>query len=69
MFTKDGMTVGVKELKDEDYRDRSQGLVFSFSLFSLGEKRKRIEAYNCLGFSGICGITLRSQRIRAGFGT
>lgn len=51
MFTKDGMTVGVKELKDEDYRDRSQRLVFSFSLFSLGEKRKRIEAYNCLVFS------------------
>lgn len=41
MFTKDGMTVGVKELKDEDYRDRSQGLVFSFSLFSLGERKEK----------------------------
>lgn len=30
MFTKDGMTVGVKELKEEDYVDRSQRLV-SFS--------------------------------------
>jgi len=27
MFTKDGMTVGVKELKEEDYVDRSQRLV------------------------------------------
>lgn len=30
MFTKDGMTVGVKEMKDEDYKDRSQRLVFFF---------------------------------------
>ena len=27
MFTKDGMTVGVKELKEEDYVDRSQRFV------------------------------------------
>ncbi|KAI9929176.1 hypothetical protein AWENTII_001125 [Aspergillus wentii] len=27
MFTKDGMTVGVKELKDEDYKDRSQSVL------------------------------------------
>ena len=32
VFSKDGMKVGVKELKDEDYRDRSQRFVF-FSLF------------------------------------
>ena len=41
MFTKDGMTVGVKELKDEDYRDRSQRLVFSFSLFFFGREKKK----------------------------
>lgn len=34
VFSKDGMKVGVKELKDEDYRDRSQRFVFFFfSLF------------------------------------
>ena len=33
MFTKDGMTVGVKEMKDEDYKDRSQRLVFFFFFF------------------------------------
>lgn len=27
MFTKDGMTVGVKEMKDEDYKDRSQSVL------------------------------------------
>ncbi|EYE98234.1 uncharacterized protein EURHEDRAFT_409570 [Aspergillus ruber CBS 135680] len=27
MFTKDGMTVGVKELKEEDYVDRSQSIL------------------------------------------
>ena len=39
MFTKDGMTVGVKELKDEDYKDRSQRLV-SLSFFSLSLEKK-----------------------------
>lgn len=34
MFTKDGMTVGVKEMKDEDYKDRSQRFVFFFFFFS-----------------------------------
>ena len=34
VFSKDGMKVGVKELKDEDYRDRSQRFVFFF-FFSL----------------------------------
>lgn len=41
MFTKDGMTVGVKELKDEDYRDRSQRLVFFFFLFFFGREKKK----------------------------
>ena len=41
MFTKDGMTVGVKELKDEDYKDRSQRLVpFFFSGRAGWEKKK-----------------------------
>ena len=31
-FTKDGMRVGVKEVKDEDYRDRTQRLVLSLRL-------------------------------------
>ena len=45
MFTKDGMTVGVRELKDEDYKDRSQRLVFSCSVFLLRflEEGKRHE--------------------------
>lgn len=45
MFTKDGMTVGVKELKDEDYKDRSQRLVsfvFSFLLSKRKEKGWRL---------------------------
>lgn len=29
VWTRDGMKVGVKELKDEDYKDRSQRCVFS----------------------------------------
>lgn len=33
MFTKDGMTVRMKELKDEDYKDRSQRLVFLLLFF------------------------------------
>lgn len=39
MFTKDGMTVGVKELKDEDYKDRSQRLVSSFFPFFFGREK------------------------------
>ena len=51
MFTKDGMTVGVNELKDEDYRDRSQRLVSFFPFFLWEKKRKRTKTYNCLVFS------------------
>lgn len=29
VFSKEGLKVGVKELRDEDYRDRSQRFVFS----------------------------------------
>lgn len=46
MFTKDGMTVGVKELKDEDYKDRSQRLVY-FSPLTLGWMR---------GWRGVLGF-------------
>ncbi|OJJ39122.1 hypothetical protein ASPWEDRAFT_36847 [Aspergillus wentii DTO 134E9] len=46
MFTKDGMTVGVKELKDEDYKDRSQRLVY-FSPLTLGWMR---------GWCGVLGF-------------
>lgn len=43
------MTVQVKELKNEDYKDWSQEVGFFFYLFlSLDENRKRIEAYSCL---------------------
>lgn len=33
VFSKDGMKVGVKEIKDEEYRDRSQRFVFSCPFF------------------------------------
>lgn len=39
MFTKDGMKVGVKELKEEDYVDRSRRWVF----LSLRERKKEGE--------------------------
>lgn len=35
VFSKDGMKVGVKEIKDEEYRDRSQRFVFSSPFFVL----------------------------------
>ncbi|KAB8079570.1 hypothetical protein BDV29DRAFT_164662 [Aspergillus leporis] len=33
IWTKEGMKVGVKELNDEDYKDRSQRFVFTSFLF------------------------------------
>ncbi|KAH0387503.1 hypothetical protein KCU92_g1669, partial [Aureobasidium melanogenum] len=33
MFTKDGMKVGVKEMSEEEYADRTQRCVFFTSLF------------------------------------
>ena len=35
MFSRDGLKVGVKELQDEEYKDRSQRFVGSFLPFSL----------------------------------
>lgn len=57
------MTVQVKELKNEDYKDWSQEVGFFFYLFlSLDENRKRIEAYSCLVFW--CAVATSSVMLR-----
>lgn len=40
MFTKDGMKVGVKEVDDEQYRDRSQRFVSRLWLLNRGKTKK-----------------------------
>lgn len=65
VFTKDGMKVNVKEIKDEAYKDRTQRFVF-LSLVLLC-------SYSDLNLTNIvssstCGTTLPSPRTRAVFG-
>jgi hypothetical protein len=61
LFTKDGMKVGVKELKDEDYKDKSQRCVpFSFLAFGL-LCCKSIEFHSWRPFIVRCQVSMFDQ--------
>jgi hypothetical protein len=43
VFTKEGMKVGVKELKTEDYEDKTQRFGILYCFLGLGEAQTRLK--------------------------
>lgn len=69
VFTKDGMKVNVKEIKDEAYKDRTQRFVFFLLSFPPSDCLHANKLLvNHLVFLSICGTTLPSPPTRVAFG-
>lgn len=69
-FSRDGVTVGVKEMKDEDYLDRSQRYIYLLPQYSFPLLVLKLILCSCLCIvsSLACGIIPPSLRIRVDCG-